>query len=67
MPYQKLRAFALNIVAQNLDFRSVILEHDEQLTNFFNEWMDRFRHDSDMTGPYFFGALVLRYGELTRL
>lgn len=45
----------------------MILEHDEQLTNFFNEWMDRFRHDSDMMGPYFFGTLVLRYGELTRL
>ena len=38
---------------QHLDFRSVILEHDEQLTVFFNEWMDRFQRDSDMTGEYF--------------
>ncbi|KAI1793795.1 hypothetical protein LXA43DRAFT_206444 [Ganoderma leucocontextum] len=36
-------------LTQNLDFRSVILEHDEQLTVFFNEWMDRFKRDSDMT------------------
>ncbi|KAM5545448.1 hypothetical protein V8D89_000486 [Ganoderma adspersum] len=36
---------------QHLDFRSVILEHDEQLTVFFNEWMDRFQRDSDMTDP----------------
>ena len=41
------------VVAQHLDFRSVILEHDEQLTAFFNEWMDRFQRDSDMTGSYF--------------
>ena len=38
---------------QHLDFRTVILEHDEQLTAFFNEWMDRFQRDSDMTGSCF--------------
>ncbi|RPD54605.1 hypothetical protein L226DRAFT_547907 [Lentinus tigrinus ALCF2SS1-7] len=36
---------------QNLDFRSVILDYDSQLTQYFEEWMDRFRRDSDMTDP----------------
>ncbi|EJF62017.1 hypothetical protein DICSQDRAFT_169593 [Dichomitus squalens LYAD-421 SS1] len=36
---------------QRLDFRSVILEHDEQLTAYFNEWNERFRLDTDMTDP----------------
>ena len=47
------RTLVLTLVTQHLDFRSVILEHDEQLTVFFNEWMDRFQRDSDMTGEYF--------------
>ena len=33
---------------QNLDFRSVILEHDEQLNQYFEEWMGRFQRDSDL-------------------
>ncbi|KAI0697213.1 hypothetical protein C8T65DRAFT_710435 [Cerioporus squamosus] len=36
---------------QNLDFRSVILEYDRELTQYFEEWMERFRRDSDMTDP----------------
>ncbi|KAI0738159.1 hypothetical protein C8Q80DRAFT_1222509 [Daedaleopsis nitida] len=36
---------------QTLDFRSVILEHDELLSRFFEEWMARFQRDSDLTGP----------------
>ncbi|RDX45931.1 hypothetical protein OH76DRAFT_1532078 [Lentinus brumalis] len=36
---------------QNLDFRSVILDYDRQLTQYFEEWMERFRRDSDMTDP----------------
>ncbi|KAI0710814.1 hypothetical protein C8Q76DRAFT_624091 [Earliella scabrosa] len=36
---------------QNLDFRSVILEHDEQLNQYFEEWMGRFQRDSDLNNP----------------
>ncbi len=41
---------ALTCPQQNLDFRSVILDYDRQLTQYFEEWMERFRRDSDMTG-----------------
>ena len=43
----------------------MILEHDEQLTVFFNEWMDRFQRDSDMTGEYFLAISYLENGQLT--
>ena len=56
----------LTLIAQHLDFRSVILEHDEQLTVFFNEWMDRFQRDSDMTGEYFPPISCLENEPLTR-
>ncbi len=47
--------------AQNLDFRSVILDYDRQLTQYFEEWMERFRRDSDMTGAIDgFALLVMR-------
>ncbi|KAI0755619.1 hypothetical protein C8Q74DRAFT_1210774 [Fomes fomentarius] len=36
---------------QNLDFRSVIIEHDDQLRQYFEEWMGRFQRDSDLTDP----------------
>ena len=34
---------------QNLDFRTVILEHDRQLDENHVEWMARFQNDSDLT------------------
>lgn len=36
---------------QSLDFRSVILEYDAQLSQCHEEWMGRFERDSDLTGP----------------
>ncbi len=43
----------LTALRQNLDFRSVIIEHDDQLRQYFEEWMGRFQRDSDLTGSSF--------------
>ncbi|KAI0773153.1 fungal-specific transcription factor domain-containing protein [Trametes elegans] len=36
---------------QALDFRSSIINHDEQLMAYFKEWSDRFQRDSDLNDP----------------
>ena len=33
-----------------IDFRAVTLEHDRLLTNYRQEWAERFERDSDHTG-----------------
>lgn len=35
---------------QNLDFRSSIINHDEELMAYFKEWQQRLDHDCDLTG-----------------
>ncbi|EIW52694.1 uncharacterized protein TRAVEDRAFT_53136 [Trametes versicolor FP-101664 SS1] len=34
---------------QNLDFRASIVDHDNQLMEYFKEWSERFKRDSDLT------------------
>ncbi|KAH9850967.1 fungal-specific transcription factor domain-containing protein [Lenzites betulinus] len=36
---------------QNLDFRSSIINHDEELMAYFKEWQQRLDHDCDLTDP----------------
>ena len=35
---------------RSIDFRAVTLEHDRLLTNYRQEWAERFERDSDHTG-----------------
>lgn len=37
-------------ISQNLDFRTVTLEHNEKLDEYFEEWTRRFNEDSDRNG-----------------
>lgn len=41
-----------DIVVQNLDFRASIVDHDNQLMDYFKEWSERFKRDSDLTGSF---------------
>ena len=52
---------------QNLDFRSVILEHDEQLSAYFTEWNERFQRDTDMTGLLLISSISSGMSELIRV
>ncbi|OBZ72956.1 Protein priB [Grifola frondosa] len=36
---------------QQLDFRAVILQYDQQLTDYFEEWTQRFNEDSNLQDP----------------
>ena len=39
-----------NGLNRSIDFRAVTLEHDQQLTNYRQEWAERFERDSDHNG-----------------
>ena len=52
---------------QRLDFRSVILEHDEQLSAYFTEWNERFQRDTDMTGLLLISSISSGMSELIQV
>ena len=35
---------------KNVDFRAITQEHDEKLEEFYMEWSERFRNESDPNG-----------------
>lgn len=35
---------------QGLNFKEVILTHDQQLTDYYNDWERKFQEESDMSG-----------------
>lgn len=35
---------------QNIDFRSITMRHDEKLEEYFKEWTQKFKDDSDPNG-----------------
>jgi hypothetical protein len=43
---------APNGLNRSIDFRAVTLEHDQLLTNYRQEWAERFEQDSDHTGSW---------------
>jgi hypothetical protein len=45
---------------RSIDFRAVTLEHDQLLTNYRQEWAERFERDSDHSGSWH-----RRYASLT--
>jgi hypothetical protein len=47
-----------NGLNRSIDFRAVTLEHDQQLTNYRQEWAERFERDSNHAGSC---HLPLRY------
>jgi hypothetical protein len=47
-----------NGLNRSIDFRAVTLEHDQQLTNYRQEWAERFERDSNPNGSC---HLLLRY------
>lgn len=38
------------LISQRLDFKDVILRHDEQLSEYVDDWRRRFEEESDMSG-----------------
>lgn len=46
-----------NGLNRSIDFRAVTLEHDQQLTNYRQEWAERFERDSDRNGLWPFDCL----------
>jgi hypothetical protein len=41
-----------NGLNRSIDFRAVTLEHDQLLTNYRQEWAERFERDSDHSGSW---------------
>jgi hypothetical protein len=41
-----------NGLNRSIDFRAVTLEHDQLLTNYRQEWAERFEQDSDHSGSW---------------
>lgn len=46
----------LLISIQSIDFRAITVEHDEKLEEYYTEWNQRFKDDSDPNG-----ALAIMY------
>jgi hypothetical protein len=42
-----------NGLNRSIDFRAVTLEHDQLLTNYRQEWAERFKLDSDHSGSWY--------------